>query len=193
MAQPYPGFDISSLDRSVDPCVDFYKFSCGGWMKANPLPGDQARYGRFDALQDRNREVLRKMLEAASADKPGRSALDQKIGDFYFACMDQKAIDARGAAALKQDLNRIAALKNKNGLAELVAALQRDGNSEFFNFSSEQDPKDSAQEIAGMDQGGLGLPDRDYYFKTDAKSVEQRAAYVAHLTRMFQLLGSGAR
>jgi putative endopeptidase len=190
IAQPYPGFDIASLDRSVDPCVDFYKFSCGGWMAANPLPGDQARYGRFDALQDRNREVLRKMLEAAAVDKPGRSVLDQKIGDFYAACMDQKAIDSRGLAALKPDLDRIAALKNKKDLAGLVAELIRTGNAEFFNFSSEQDAKDSTQEIAGLDQGGLGLPDRDYYFKTDAKSVEQRAAYVTHLTKMFQLLGS---
>src|SRR5580658_96989 len=127
-AQPYPGFDIASLDRKVDPCVDFYKFSCGGWMAANPLPGDQARFGRFDALQDRNRQVLRKMLEAASANQPGRSALDQKIGDFYYACMDQKAIDARGVAALKTDSDRIAALKNKKDLAELVAALIRGGN-----------------------------------------------------------------
>lgn len=186
----YPGFDMASLDRSADPCVDFYKFSCGGWMAAHPLPADQARYGRFDALQDRNREVLRKMLETASAAKAGRSAIEQKIGDFYFACMDQKAIDARGAAALKTDLDRIAALKNKQDLAGLLAVLMRDGNDEFFNFSSEQDAKDSSQEIAGLDQGGLGLPDRDYYFKTDAKSKEQRAAYVEHLTKTFELLGS---
>ena len=189
-AQPYPGFDIASLDRKVDPCVDFYKFSCGGWMAANPLPPDQARYGRFDALQDRNRTLLRSMLDAAAVEKPGRSALDQKIGDFYYACMDQKAIDARGTAALKPDLDRINALKNKRDLAELVAALMREGTPEFFNYSSEQDAKDSTQQIAGMDQGGLGLPDRDYYFKSDAKSVEQRNAYVAHLTKMFALLGS---
>ncbi len=192
LAQSYPGFDIASLDRSVDPCADFYKFSCGGWMAANPLPADRARYGRFDALQDRNREVLRKMLENASVEKPGRSAVDQKIGDFYYACTDQKTIDARGMAPLKQDMNRIAALKNKKDLAELVATLMRDGNVEFFNFSSEQDAKNSTQEIAGLDQGGIGLPDRDYYFKTDAKSVEQRTQYVAHLTKMFQLLGATA-
>src|ERR1700683_189673 len=140
--QPYPGFDIASLDRSADPCTNFYKFSCGGWMTANPLPADQARYGRFDALQDRNRTVLRTMLDAAAVDKPGRGAIQQKIGDFYFACMDEKGIDARGAAPLKPDLDRIAALKNKKDLAELVAILHRNGTSEFFNFSSEQDPKD---------------------------------------------------
>jgi putative endopeptidase len=189
-AQSYPGFDIASLDRSADPCVDFYKFSCGGWMKANPLPADQSSYGTFAQLQDRNRDVLKTMLEAASADKPGRSAIEQKIGDFYFACMDEKGIDARGIAALKPDLDRIAALKNKKDLADLVAMLHRGGTSEFFRFSSEQDPKDSAQEIAGLDQGGIGLPDRDYYFKTDQKSMDQRAAYVAHVAKMFELMGS---
>ncbi len=159
-------------------------------MAAHPLPADQSRYGRFDALQDRNREVLRKMLETASIEKPGRSGIEQKIGDYYYACMDQKAIDARGVAALKSGMDRIAGLKNKKDLAELVALLMRDGSDQFFNFSSEQDAKDSSQEIAGLDQGGLGLPDRDYYFKTDAKSVEQRTAYVQHLTKTFELLGS---
>lgn len=159
-------------------------------MAAHPLPADQSRYGRFDALQDRNREVLRKMLETASIEKPGRSGIEQKIGDYDYACMDQKAIDARGVAALKSGMDRIAGLKNKKDLAELVALLMRDGSDQFFNFSSEQDAKDSSQEIAGLDQGGLGLPDRDYYFKTDAKSVEQRTAYVQHLTKTFELLSS---
>ncbi len=189
-AQQAPGFDLNSLDRSADPCVDFYKFSCGGWMKANPLPADQARYGTFDQLRDHNREILRKMLETAEEEKQNRSALNQKMGDYYYACMDEKAIDARGTAALKPDLDRIAALKNKKDLADLVALLQRSGTPEFFNFSSEQDAKDSTQEIAGLDQGGLGLPDRDYYFRTDQKSKDQRAAYVAHVTKMFELLGS---
>ena len=189
-AQPYPGFDMASLDRNVDPCVNFYKFSCGGWLAANPLPADQARYGRFDALQDRNRTVLRTMLEAASVDKPGRSPIEQKIGDFYFACMDEKTIDARGITPLKSEMDRIAGLKNKKDMAELVAMLMKDGSPEFFNFSSEQDAKDSTQEIAGLDQGGIGLPDRDYYFKTDAKSVEIRTAYLAHVEKMFELMGS---
>ena len=191
-AQQYPGFDISSLNRSADPCVDFYKFSCGGWMAANPLPADQARYGRFDALQDRNRTILRELLEAASANKPGRSALEQKMGDFYFACMDEKAIDARGTAPLKPSLDRIAALKNKKDLADLMARLFRDGTEPFFVFSSEQDAKDSTQVIAGLGQGGLGLPDRDYYFKTDQKSVDTRKQYVEHVQKMFELLGSSA-
>jgi endothelin-converting enzyme/putative endopeptidase len=190
VAQQSPGFDVKFLDRSVDPCFDFYKFSCGGWIAANPLPPDQSRYGRFDALQDRNRMILRSQLEAASADKPGRNATEQKIGDFYFACMDEKTIDKRGVSALKADLDAIAALKDKKGLAELVAHLFRTGTPVFFNFSSEQDPKDSTKEIAGLDQGGIGLPDRDYYFKADPKSEELRKQYVDHLTKMFELLGS---
>jgi putative endopeptidase len=189
-AQQYPGFDVRSLDRSADPCADFYKFSCGGWMTANPLPADQARYGRFDALADRNRLLLRDQLEAAAAAKPGRTAIEQKIGDFYASCMDERAIDARGTAVLKTDLDRIAALKTKKELAALVAQLFRDGAPVFFNFGSEQDAKDSTKVIAGLDQGGLGMPDRDYYFKTDQKSVDLRTQYVLHVERMLALLGS---
>lgn len=190
VAQQYSGFNINALDRSVDPCTDFYKFSCGGWMAANPLPPDQGRWGRFDVLQDRNRTILRDELESASADKPGRTAIEQKIGDFYFACMDEKAIDAHGIAALQPDLDRIAALKKKKDLAELVVRMFRMGAPVFFNFGSEQDAKDSTQVIAGLDQGGLGLPDRDYYFKTDQKSVDLRKQYLEHVQNIFKLLGS---
>jgi len=188
--QQFNGFDLGSLDRSVDPCVNFYKFSCGGWQTKNPLPSDQARYGTFDALQDRNRIVLQNLLETASSNKPGRSPIEQKEGDFYAACMDEKAIDARGTAPLKPDLDRIAVLKNKKDLAEVLAHLFRNGSNPFFNFGSEQDAKDSTKVIAAIGQGGLGLPDRDYYFKTDAKSAEERKQYVAHVQKMFELLGS---
>ncbi len=176
----------------MNPCVDFYKFSCGGWIAANPLPADQARYGRFDALQERNRTVLRNELESVSAANPGRTALEQKIGDFYFACMDEKSIEARGTAALKPDLDRIAGLKTKKDLAEITAYLFKAGAPAFFYFSSEQDPKDSTKVIAGLDQGGIGLPDRDYYFKTDPKSVDLRKQYLEHITKMFALLGTPA-
>ena len=190
MAQQYPGFDISSLDRKVDPCVDFYKFSCGGWMAANPLPADQARYGRFDQLQDRNRDILRTELEDAAAAKPGRTAMEKKIGDYYAACMDEKTIDARGITPLKPGMDRIAALSDRKQLADLVSYLYRSGVAAFFNFGSEQDAKDSTKEIAGLDQGGIGLPDRDYYFKTDQKSVDLRKQYEAHVEKVFELLGS---
>src|ERR1700676_2164672 len=111
--QTAPGFDPAAIDPRADPCVDFYQFACGAWMKANPIPPDQSRWGRFDALQDRNREVLHKILEAAAAPKPGRTALEQKMGDYYASCMNEPVIQAKVAAPLKADLDRIAAIKNK--------------------------------------------------------------------------------
>ncbi|HLH43938.1 MAG TPA: M13 family metallopeptidase [Bryobacteraceae bacterium] len=189
-AQQNPGFDAKYLDRSVDPCVNFYKFSCGGWIAANALPPDQARFGRFDVLQDRNRETLRQVLEMAMVERPGRTALEQKIGDMYAACMDEKTVDAKGIAPLKPELDRIAAVMDKLSLAGVAAGLFRMGTPVFFNFSSEQDAKDSSKEIAALDQGGLGLPDRDYYFKSDPASIMLRNQYLEHVAKMFQLLGT---
>ncbi len=189
-AQKFTGFDPTALDRSVDPCVNFYQYACGGWMAANPIPPDQSRWGRFSALQERNRTVLQNILETASADKPGRSVVDREIGDDYAACMDLKAIDARGTAPIKDDLDRIYAMRDVHGVTDVVTYLYRMGVYPFFAFTSSQDAKDAKQVIGDLDQGGLGLPDRDYYLKTDPKSVELRKKYVAHIARMFQLLGN---
>jgi len=186
---PSVRFDIGALDKSADPCVDFYQFACGGWLKANPIPPDQARWGRFDELQERNRETLHAILEDAAKPAPGRDAVTQKIGDYYAACMDDKAIDARGIAALMPDLTRIRDLKDKSQLAPVVARLHRIGADVLFQFSSGQDFKDATEVIAQADQGGLGLPDRDYYLKDDAKSVELRQKYEVHVQRMLELLG----
>ena len=183
------GFDVLSLNRAVDPCGNFYKFACGGWQAANPIPGDVARWGTFDALQDRNRTLLQNVLESASAERAGRTAIEQKIGDFYAACMNDEVQNRRSMDTFQRDVNRIAVIDNKAALTELVVTMYKIGAAPFFNFGSEQDAKDSANMIAGMDQGGLGLPDRDYYSKTDTKSVEIRAQYVAHLQRIFALLG----
>jgi endothelin-converting enzyme/putative endopeptidase len=161
-------------------------------MTANPLPTQEARWGRFDVLQDNNRTILQNLLETASADKAGRTALDQKIGDYYHACMDEKAIDQKGGDPLKPELAKIAAMTSKKDLSTLVAYLIRTGSGPFLRMSSEPDAKNSAMMILGADQGGLGLPDRDYYLKTDEKSADIRNRYIEYLTRIFGLIGQPA-
>jgi endothelin-converting enzyme/putative endopeptidase len=182
-------FDLTTIDKSVDPCVNFYQYACGAWMKNNPIPADQAMWGRFNELMDRNRDILHEILEAASKPSSSRDATTQKIGDYYAACMDEKAIDARGLAPLQPELDRIRNLTDKAQLAGEIAHLQAIGVGALFEFGSGQDFKDSNAVIAQFDQGGLGLPDRDYYLKTDAKSVELRQKYAAHVQRMLELAG----
>jgi len=189
-AQKMSGFDAGALDKNTDPCVNFYQYACGGWLSANPVPGDQSRWGRFDALQERNRTILQGILEAASSNKPTRTAVEQKIGDYYASCMDTKAIDQKGLAPIQPDLDRINAMDGKPALTGVVTSMYRIGSNPFFHFFSEPDAKDSNEIIAGLDQGGIGLPDRDYYFRTDDKSVEIRKQYVGHLLKLFELLGN---
>jgi putative endopeptidase len=182
-------FDTNLIDHSVDPCQNFYQFACGGWMKKNPIPPDQSRWGRFSELQERNREILHQILEEAAKPDPNRDATTQKIGDYYAACMDIKAIDAKGLKPLDPALSKIRDMKSKSDLPGVVAYLHGRGVSGLFDFSSGADFKDSKMNIAQLDQGGLGLPDRDYYLKTDPKSVEIRQKYLAHVQRMFELAG----
>jgi putative endopeptidase len=191
-AQKAPGFDLGAINRSVDPCANFYQYACGGWMTANPIPPDQAQWGRFAELQDRNRIVLHNILESDSGNRSSRSPIEQKIGDYYASCMDQAAINQKGLAPLKPELDRIAALGDRKELTALLARMFHQGDSFFFQLGPEMDPKDSTQVIANIDQGGLGLPDRDYYLKTDEKSVDMRNKYQAHVAKMFELLGSSA-
>ena len=183
-----PTLDSAALDKSVDPCVDFYQFSCGGWLKSNPIPPDQASWGRFNELAERNRAILRGILEKAASAKT-RDADEQKIGDYYASCMDQAAINSKGTAVLKPIFDRIDAVKDKNELPELLAYLHHQGFNVFFGFGSTPDFKDAKEVIAEADQAGLSLPDRDYYLKTDAKSEELRKQFVQHVTNMFKLLG----
>ena len=188
-AKTTPGFDVANIDRGVEPCADFFRFACGSWIARNPIPSDESRWGRFNELTERNRDVLRGILEGAAADDPGRSAEKKKIGDFYAACMDEAGVEARGLKALERDLKAIADLKGLQELPALVARLHLLGVPALFGFDSVQDYRDAATVIASLDQGGLGLPDRDYYLKDDPKSVEIRKAYEAHVARMFELLG----
>ncbi len=191
-----PVLDVSAMDRTVDPCVDFYTYSCGGWMKNNPIPPDQSNWETYGKLQDENRAQLKKILEEAADPARPRDAVTQKIGDYYASCIDEVAIEKLGAARLQPELDRIAALKSKRDFAAYAATGQFPpplyGGGTLFAFRSDQDYKDSSKVIAEVDMGGIGLPDRDYYLKEDAKSKELRLAYLAHVARMFELLGDEA-
>ena len=182
-----PALDVTSMDRSVDPCVDFFAYSCGGWIKRNPIPPDQSSWDTYSKMQDENLGRLRGILEAAAAPDSKRNAVDQKIGDYYASCTDEKAIDSKGAAPITPSLERIAKIGSKAEIADIASAMIDD--NVLFGFESIQDYRDANQVIANADQGGLGLPDRDYYTKDDTKSVELRKQYLAHVQKMFELLG----
>jgi endothelin-converting enzyme/putative endopeptidase len=186
-SKPEPALDVTSMDRSIDPCVDFFKYSCGGWIKNNPIPPDQSSWDTYSKMQDENRSRLRGILEAAAAPDPARNAATQKIGDYYSSCIDEKAIEAKGTDPLKPGLERIAKIDSKAEIADVTAVMVH--SNALFRFDSAQDFRDADQVIAEADQGGLGMPDRDYYVKEDPKSVDLRKAYVAHVQKMFELLG----
>src|SRR3989454_1026788 len=193
-ANRQPVLDVRSMDTTVDPCTDLYTFSCGEWMKKNPIPPDQTTWAVYSKLEDETKLILRDILENAATPDPSRDAVKQKIGDYYAACMDEKAVDAAGTRPLQADLDRIERLHSKRDLAQVAATMiPYDGflgrENVLFAFRSDQDFKDSTQVIAEVDQGGLGLPDRDFYVKPDPKSEELRKAYVAHVQKMFELLG----
>jgi putative endopeptidase len=182
-------FDLDAMDKSVDPCEDFFEYSCGNWRKKNPIPSDQARWGRFNELNEYNRQTLHEILEKASAKSAKRTPIMQKIGDFYATCMDEKTVDAKGSSPLKPILDRIAAISNKDQLFDIIAHLHSQGVGALFGFGAQPDLHNASVEAANVVQGGLGLPDRDYYLNTDAKSQETREKYRDHIVKMFTLLG----
>ncbi len=185
------GFDPAAMDLSAEPCGDFYRYACGGWMKANPIPPDQSRWGRFNELAERNKDILRDVLEAAAVAPKDDSS--RRIGALYGACMDEGAVEAAGLEPLAADLDAIDALRSAKDLAPLLARLHRAGVNAGFGYGSDQDYKDSTSVIALVDQAGLGLPDRDYYLKNDPKSGELRRAYEWHVARSFGLAGSAPK
>jgi putative endopeptidase len=184
----HSGLDLSAIDKSADPCNDFYQYACGNWIKNNPIPADESSWGTFNQLYERNQTALRDILQDSEANQ-NRSAIDQKIGGFYQSCMNEDAIQQRGTEPLKSELERIQHVANQQELIDEAARLQDRGVGVFFDFNSTPDPTDARMTIANLDQGGLGLPERDFYLRTDEKSQDIRKKYVAHVAKMFELIG----
>jgi predicted metalloendopeptidase len=184
-----PGFNIETIDKSVDPCTDFYQYACGNWLKRTEIPPDQSRWGSFNELFERNLATLHGILEKVSANDPSRNAIDQKIGDFYSSCMDEKPVNDKGLEPLRPELNKIAAAKDKPALIDALARVHMTGATALFNFYSAPDLHNADSVIAYIDQGGLSLPDRDYYIKDDARMVEMRKHLVEYVTQGFTLAG----
>ena len=183
------GINPADMDPSVAACQDFNEYGNGGWLKSNPIPADQSYWGSFTILEEENRESLHKVLEKVSKASNVPGSDDQKVGDFYVTCMDEAAVEAQGIAPLKGELTAISKIGTAAQLQAEIARLQMLGANAVFRFGSDQDRRDASEVIVGAYQGGLGLPDRDYYTKTDDDSKKLRGQYVAHVTKMFALLG----
>jgi endothelin-converting enzyme/putative endopeptidase len=193
-------FDPKMADSALDPCADFYQYACGKWIKANPIPADQASWSTGDPLQIWNESVLRETLEKNASDDPGRNAVEKQIGDYWYACMDEKGIEAAGIKTIQPELDRIAALKSKKQLSEETAHLHlmipgaespdsNETDAALFGFGGQQDYDDATRSVATFDQGGMALPSRQFYLDSDAKSQEIRKKYVQHVTNMLVLAG----
>jgi putative endopeptidase len=192
-AQSQPAVNFDAVDKTIDPCVDFYQYACGNWLKTAEIPADQTAWSSFVDIRERNLVVMREILEKAAAANPGRDAIDQKIGDYYGSCIDESAADARGVEPLTPELNRIANAKDKAALIEAVARVQLLGPNPLFSFYSSSDLHNANNVIAYIDQGGLSLPDRDYYLKDDPKMVAARQSLVEYANQLFTLTGQSPK
>ena len=187
--QLLPGLAKELMDTKADPCGDFFQYACGNFSKLYPIPSDRATFGNFDMMQEHTEHVLHAMLEKAAAGGAERTANEQKIGDYYASCMDADAINRNGLKPLQPQLDRIAALKDKSELTSLLGYFQLINVNAFLGFGEQQDFKDASKQIAAVDQGGLGLPERDYYFRTGDVAEKTRRDYVQHITNILKLMG----
>lgn len=188
------GYPLSNIDHTVSPCTNFFQFAVGGWLARNPIPPAYSAWGIDYLMMDENENTLHDILDRAAADRnASNGSSEQKIGDFFSSCMNTTAIEAEGSKPLAPEFQRIGAMRSPADLNAEAARLQGMGVSVFFRVFAQQDDKNSTQEIAGANQGGLGLPDRDYYVKTDAHSQQLRTEYVEHVARMFQLVGDSSQ
>src|SRR5947209_5282624 len=186
-------FDVTGMDTKTAACTDFYQYANGGWLAANPIPAAYPAWGVANVLNEHNRDMLREILEAAAKNVGShKSNNEQKVGDYYATCMDEAKIEAEGLRPIQAELDRIARVNNQGTLQDEIGHLHSMGLNAGFFSGSDQDAKNAAEVIAGIFQGGLGLPDRDYYTKTDEKSKSIRDEYLKHVARMFELMGDDA-
>ncbi len=187
-----PGLDKQLMDTTADPCVNFYQYACGNFSKVYPIPADKSNYGAFNIVNDYTQAVLHQMLDTVAGTDAQRTPNEQKIGDYYASCVDEPAIDAQGLKPLQPEFDRLAALDDKRELTGLLAHYQMIDVNAFFNYGEQQDFKDARKQIALVDQGGLGLPERDYYFRTGDAAEKTRKQYVEHVATMLRLAGDPA-
>ncbi|HEX9493411.1 MAG TPA: M13 family metallopeptidase, partial [Thermoanaerobaculia bacterium] len=188
------GFDVTGMDRTVNACDDFYRFAVGKWRDTHPLPPQYSRYGRFEEVSERNRDVLHSILDEAAAAAPTapKGSAQQKIGDFYAACMNETAIDQAGVTPIQPELDRINAITDRNALLAEVTRLHDMGYAPLFRVGGQNDFKNSKMIIASIGTGQLGLPDRDYYLRDDERFKTIRSQYIDHVARMLSLAGEDA-
>jgi len=193
LGQTGHGFDLASLDKNTQACTDFYQYANGGWLAANPIPAAYSSWGVAEVLQEKNRDVLHEILDSLAANtNAAKGSAEQKVGDYYATCMDEAKIEKEGIKPLAPVFEHIAAIKDVAGLQDAIAHFHSMGLHVVFSSDSTQDFKNSSEVTFEIYQGGLGLPDRDYYLKTDDDSKKTREAYLQHVAKMFELLGDDA-